>query len=191
MTLTDAHTPTCTHQRTHKHTHIHTHTHTHIHTHTHTNTHAHIRIHTHTHTHTHTRARASEGDKLVPSVQKKMNELEVGLLHLQQNIDIPEISLPIHQAIMAVVRKAEEAKRRPSVEDLGASVTDSTFLNALQKDVSRWIREIQKVGLTKNNPCHCIYTALFMYWGGGETSLVNLSLFLPSQLVACTGSSAN
>jgi len=40
-----------------------------------------------------------EGDKLVPSVQKKINELEVGLLHLQQNIDIPEITLPIHAAI--------------------------------------------------------------------------------------------
>ena len=40
-----------------------------------------------------------EGDKLVPSVQKKINELEVGLLHLQQNIDIPEITLTIHAAI--------------------------------------------------------------------------------------------
>ena len=31
------------------------------------------------------------------------------------------------------------------MEELGASVKDSTFLNALQKDVSRWIKEIQKV----------------------------------------------
>lgn len=83
----------------------------------------------------------SEGDKLVPSVQKKINELEVGLLHLQQNIDIPEISLPIHPAIQQLV----DSKKKPTVEDLGTSVSDSTFLNALQKDVSRWIREIQKV----------------------------------------------
>lgn len=82
-----------------------------------------------------------EGDKLVPSVQKKINELEVGLLHLQQNIDIPEISLVIHPTIQGVV----ESKMKPVVEDLGAAVSDSTFLNALQKDVSRWIREIQKV----------------------------------------------
>lgn len=47
--------------------------------------------------------------------------------------------------LQAVVKKAQEAKKRPSVEELGASVTDSTFLNALQKDVSRWIKEIQKV----------------------------------------------
>ncbi len=78
---------------------------------------------------------------MVPSVQKKINELEVGLLHLQQNIDIPEINLPIHPTIQEIV----EAEEKPVVEDLGASVSDSTFLNALQKDVSRWIREIQKV----------------------------------------------
>ena len=41
--------------------------------------------------------------------------------------------------------------KRPSVEELGASVTDSTFLNALQKDVSRWIKEIQKVGYRMEN----------------------------------------
>lgn len=87
----------------------------------------------------------SEGDKLVPSVQKKMNELEVGLLHLQQNIDIPEISLIIHSTISSTVKNATEAGKKPTVEELGSLVSDSTFLNALQKDVSRWIREIQKV----------------------------------------------
>ena len=71
-------------------------------------------------------------------MQKKINELEVGLLHLQQNIDIPEISLPIHPTIQA----AADSKKKAVMEDL---VGDSSFLNALQKDVSRWIREIQKV----------------------------------------------
>ena len=81
----------------------------------------------------------------MPSVQKKINELEVGLLHLQQNIDIPEISLPIHPTIQGVVKKATDSGRKPSAEALSGSLGDSTFLNALQKDVSRWIREIQKV----------------------------------------------
>ena len=84
---------------------------------------------------------------MVPSVQKKINELEVGLLHLQQNIDIPEISLPIHPTIQGVVKKASDGGRKPKVEDLSGSLGDTTFLNALQKDVSRWIREIQKVRL--------------------------------------------
>ena len=93
-----------------------------------------------------------EGDKLVPSVQKKINELEVGLLHLQQNIDIPEISLTIHNTIATAVKRATEAGNKQTVEDLGPLISDSSFLNALQKDVSRWIREIQKV-------CTCTYIA--------------------------------
>ena len=96
----------------------------------------------------------SEGDKLVPSVQKKMNELEVGLLHLQQNIDIPEISLIIHPTIVATVKKSGDSGNKASVEELGPLVSDSSFLNALQKDVSRWIREIQKV-------CAGLYSSLW------------------------------
>ena len=93
----------------------------------------------------HTTTSFREGDKLVPSVQKKINELEVGLLHLQQNIDIPEISLTIHGTILTTVKHATEAGKKPTVDELGPLVSDSSFLNALQKDVSRWIREIQKV----------------------------------------------
>ena len=44
---------------------------------------------------------------MATSMEKKIAELEMGLLHLQQNIDIPEISLTVHpnvqQAEMASV----------------------------------------------------------------------------------------
>ena len=86
-----------------------------------------------------------EGDKMVPSVEKKIAELEMGLLHLQQNIDIPEISLAIHPSVTAMVKKTAEGGRRPKVQDFGDKVEDSTFLNQLQNGVNRWIREIQKV----------------------------------------------
>lgn len=86
-----------------------------------------------------------DGDKMVPSVEKKIAELEMGLLHLQQNIDIPEISLAIHPVVTAMVKKCAEDGRRPKVQDFGDKVEDSTFLNQLQNGVNRWIREIQKV----------------------------------------------
>lgn len=86
-----------------------------------------------------------DGDKMVPSVQKNISELEIGLLHLQQNIDIPEITLVVHPVVQQVAKKAKEEGRKPRVQDFGDMVEDSTFLNALQKDVNRWIREIQKV----------------------------------------------
>ena len=82
---------------------------------------------------------------MVPSVEKKIAELEMGLLHLQQNIDIPEITLPIHLSVSAAIKKARDQNMRAKVQDFGDKVEDSTFLNQLQNGVNRWIREIQKV----------------------------------------------
>lgn len=86
-----------------------------------------------------------EGDKMVPSVEKKIAELEMGLLHLQQNIDIPEITLQIHPYVQTLIKKAESEKRKVTPDDYADKVEDSSFLNALQNGVNRWIREIQKV----------------------------------------------
>lgn len=82
---------------------------------------------------------------MAPAVEKKIVDLEMGLLHLQQNIDIPEISLPIHPVVSSVIKKCAEEGRKPKVEDFGDKVEDAQFLNALQSGVNRWIREIQKV----------------------------------------------
>lgn len=86
-----------------------------------------------------------DGDKMAPSVEKKIAELEMGLLHLQQNIDIPEISLQIHPVVAQVIKQCAEENRKPKVADFGDKVEDSTFLNQLQNGVNRWIKEIQKV----------------------------------------------
>lgn len=83
---------------------------------------------------------------MAPSVEKKMAELEMGLLHLQQNIDIPEISLQIHPVVISVIKQCADEGRKPRVADFGDRVEDSTFLNQLQTGVNRWIKEIQKVG---------------------------------------------
>lgn len=86
-----------------------------------------------------------DGDKMAASMEKKIAELEMGLLHLQQNIDIPEITLVVHPTVAAVIKQAEAQGTKPKVTDFGDKVEDSSFLNALQNMVSKWIREIQKV----------------------------------------------
>lgn len=88
-----------------------------------------------------------DGDKMAPSVEKTMVELEMGLLHLQQNIDIPEVTLTINPIVLAMIGKCAEENRKPKVSDFGALVEDSKFLNQLQAGVNRWIKEIQKVKL--------------------------------------------
>lgn len=82
---------------------------------------------------------------MAPSVEKKIAELEMGLLHLQQNIEIPEISLPIHATITNVAKQCYERGEKPKVTDFGEKAEDPLFLNQLQSGVNRWIREIQKV----------------------------------------------
>ena len=82
---------------------------------------------------------------MAPSVENKIAEVEMGLLHLQQNIDIPEITLTAHPSVVAIIKKCQAEGRRARVQDFGDKVEDSTYLNALQTGVNRWIREIQKV----------------------------------------------
>uniref|UniRef100_A0A8R1U2J5 Dynein heavy chain, cytoplasmic n=1 Tax=Onchocerca volvulus TaxID=6282 RepID=A0A8R1U2J5_ONCVO len=86
-----------------------------------------------------------DGDKLALSVEKHLSEVEVALLHMQQNIDIPEINLTIHPAIQNTIQQAIEKGHKARVTDLGNLVENSVFLNALQKGVNRWVKEIQKV----------------------------------------------
>lgn len=56
-----------------------------------------------------------DGDKLAPTVQKCFTEAEAALLHLQQNIDIPEINLVINQHILDAIEKASKENRRARV----------------------------------------------------------------------------
>lgn len=66
----------------------------------------------------------------IPLTKKKIAELDLSLLHLQQNVEIPDISLPIptlvQNAITQVVKLANRCliagaiKGRPSLDNLFA-----------------------------------------------------------------------
>lgn len=43
----------------------------------------------------------------IPVTKKKLAELELSLLHLQQNIEIPELSLALHHVVQAAVDEVE------------------------------------------------------------------------------------
>jgi len=59
-----------------------------------------------------------EGDKMAASMEKKIAELEMGLLHLQQNIDIPEITLIVHPEVAKIIKKAAESNIKPTVKKI-------------------------------------------------------------------------
>uniref|UniRef100_A0A3P9LB23 Dynein, cytoplasmic 1, heavy chain 1 n=1 Tax=Oryzias latipes TaxID=8090 RepID=A0A3P9LB23_ORYLA len=112
-----------------------------------------------------------DGDKMAPSVEKKIAELEMGLLHLQQNIEIPEISLPIHATITNIAKQCYERGEKPKVTDFGDKVEDPTFLNQLQSGVNRWIREIQKVTKLDRDPASGTALQEISFWLNLERAL--------------------
>jgi hypothetical protein len=78
--------------------------------------------------------------------KKKFAELELSLLHLQQNVEIPETHLIIHPIIQRTVEQARAAGNRPSLSDIPPKLlNDSTFLNTLHSHVNQWIKSIQAV----------------------------------------------
>lgn len=79
--------------------------------------------------------------------KRKFAELELSLLHLQQNVEIPEIHLPIHPVVRATVERCQASGLRVTVDEVKPSSTlqDSVFLNKLQADVNTWVKEVQTV----------------------------------------------
>lgn len=82
---------------------------------------------------------------MAPSVEKTMVELEMGLLHLQQNIDIPEITLSIHPVVAQLIKQRDGDNTKTRGFNFEDKLEDDHFLNNLQSGVNRWIKEIQKV----------------------------------------------
>lgn len=115
-----------------------------------------------------------DGDKMVPSVEKKIAELEMGLLHLQQNIDIPEITLTIHPTVLAVMKKCADEGTKATVSDFEDKILDTTFLNQLQTGVNRWIREIQKVTKLERDPSSGTALQEISFWLNLERALLRI-----------------
>ncbi|PAA89834.1 hypothetical protein BOX15_Mlig025375g2 [Macrostomum lignano] len=115
-----------------------------------------------------------DGDKLAPAVEKKIADLEINLLHLQQNIDIPEITLTPHPIVAAIIKKCNEEGRRPKVTDFEDKIEDSQFLNALQSGVTRWIKEIQKVTKLDRDPASGNALQEISFWLNLERALFKI-----------------
>ncbi|KAG6819964.1 hypothetical protein H0H93_006940, partial [Arthromyces matolae] len=82
----------------------------------------------------------------IPMTKKKFAELELALLHLQQNVEIPETHLVIHPVIQRAVEQANSTNTPPNISNIPPNLlNDSTFLNSLQAHVNSWIKAIQAV----------------------------------------------
>ena len=69
---------------------------------------------------------------------------------------------------------AESEQRKPRVEDLRDKAEDSSFLNALQNLVSKWIREIQKVTKLDRDPSNGTALQEISFWLNLERALLRI-----------------
>ncbi|ORY33069.1 putative motor [Naematelia encephala] len=91
--------------------------------------------------------KGAEAQMGIPVTKKKFAELELSLLHLKQNVEIPETHLAVHPAIRKAVASCHASGSRVSIDAVEPQtlLTDPAFLNKLQADVNSWIKEVQAV----------------------------------------------
>ncbi|PIC53075.1 hypothetical protein B9Z55_002926 [Caenorhabditis nigoni] len=116
-----------------------------------------------------------DGDKLAPTVQKCFTEAEAALLHLQQNIDIPEINLVVNPHILDAIEKARKENRHATMDDLREIVEDTNFLNALQAGCNRWVKEIRKVTQLERDPSSGTSLQEMTFWLNLERALLKIA----------------
>jgi hypothetical protein len=129
----------------------------------------------------------AEGSAGAGSEIDAVNALVRKLTQLQQNIALPEVVLTHHQAVRAAVQRDANVK----VEDFKeADPQDPKLLNALEKLVQRWVREIKKITehtrdiKTGTAPGKALQEVRF--WLGWEAALGQIKEKLESREVRLT-----
>ena len=120
----------------------------------------------------------------IPITKKKFAELELSLLHLQQNVEIPETHLIIHPIIQRAVEQARESGQRPSIALINTkTLSDSTFLNHLQNHVNTWIKSIQAVTKLSRDVSSGTASQEINFWLSMERALEGIEAQLRSDEV--------
>ncbi|GAA5974101.1 hypothetical protein JCM11641_003434 [Rhodosporidiobolus odoratus] len=123
----------------------------------------------------------------IPMTKKKFAELELSLLHLQQNVEIPDIVLSIHPAVSSAIAQAEASGTRPSVDLIDAFLmADSAFLNKLQAEVNNWVKEIQTVTKLTRDVASGTASQEVNFWLSMEKALEGIEKQLKSEPVQLT-----
>jgi len=104
--------------------------------------------------------------------KKRFAELELSLLHLKQNVEIPEAHLSVHPAIRKAVAACHTAGSRVSIDAIDSSLlADSVFLNKLQAEVNSWIKDIQAVTKLSRDVSSGTASQEINFWLGMEHAL--------------------
>lgn len=123
----------------------------------------------------------------IPSTKKKLAELELSFLHLQQNIEIPELVLPLPEVVQDAINHAAATRTRPTVDLIPAELlSDSRFLNDLQNTVNIWIKSVQAITKLSRDPESGSAAQEMNFWLSMEQALEGVEVQLKSVGVQMT-----
>ena len=108
-------------------------------------------------------------------------------MHLQKNVEIPELHLTPPEVIQDVIKTAAAQGQRPAFEQIPPELlSDSRFLNELQNHVNGWIKSIQSITKLSRDPEVSSATQEINIWLTMETTLQNIEHQLKSDGVNLT-----
>lgn len=82
----------------------------------------------------------------IPGAKRRIAELEMSLLNLQQNTDIPLIHLPMHELVEDVIEQARIQTVQPTIQMIPTTTIENTTVqNSLTNHLNGWIKTIQTV----------------------------------------------
>ncbi|OQE44831.1 hypothetical protein PENCOP_c002G07590 [Penicillium coprophilum] len=123
----------------------------------------------------------------IPGTKKRFADLELGLMHLQQNVEIPALNLPLHEVVQAALKDAELRGIKPSVELIPSTVLESSaFTNSIQNVVNGWIRSIQTITKMSRDPDSESASPEVNFWLSLEAALEGIDAQLQSEGVQLT-----
>ncbi|RDW80646.1 cytoplasmic dynein-like protein 1 heavy chain 1 [Coleophoma crateriformis] len=123
----------------------------------------------------------------IPVTKKRIADLELALLHLQQNVEIPELVLPLHPMVQNALEESAARNIKPTPELIPETLLqDSTFLNNLQSNVNGWIKSIQTITKMSRDAKSGTATQEVQFWLNMESSLEGIELQLRSPGVLLT-----
>ncbi|CAO1601385.1 dynein heavy chain [Xanthoria calcicola] len=123
----------------------------------------------------------------VPGTRRKLAELELSLLHLQQHSEIPELQLPLPELVQEAVDIARAQNTKPSLDTIPQEVlSDSKFLNDVQNVVNSWIKSIKAITTSSRDAEKGSAAQEINFWLTMESALEDVEAQLRSDGVVMT-----
>ncbi|KAI5301538.1 hypothetical protein KEM55_001664, partial [Ascosphaera atra] len=133
-----------------------------------------------------TRSR-EEGKTGIPGTKKKIAELKSSLSQLQENIEIPVPTLPLHEVVQSALEEAQARGIKPTIELISTdTLQNTTVLNSITNIVNGWIKSIQATTKMSQDDIKGSASQEINFWLSMETALDAISAQLSSNGVLLT-----